>query len=347
MDQAAKISTSLKKGIRYLNSSLRSLCKKNIVKMQPSDDRQNESQKHIPFESSMGPRNELVNTQSATINQEIISELSYGSTTSPSPLRHLVYSRMDGQPHTEVALPPILQRPQIVRNFFSMEIEQEENSHIEGNQIFEAAIVPDYQSQMQENHENQIQRGNRLRESQMSRQDHQEDSKSQGLRQVENGERELGRQGRQDRVHRLSFNRRHLPQIRIAPIEMVDPVHAIQPIQSESPVMYLSQPTTPPQFDSRRRIRRSAWFNQPMLFRPSLKKQQDQWIDQCLFTYQYKKPLGLEEDSTCVICVETLYEGETVSELSCKHEFHSLCIKNWLKYQTKCPNCRVELKNEE
>ena len=44
----------------------------------------------------------------------------------------------------------------------------------------------------------------------------------------------------------------------------------------------------------------------------------------------------------CVICYSnqiTIFE----TPLQCGHRFHSECIKEWLKYQKKCPFCKSEV----
>ncbi|CAL4087965.1 unnamed protein product, partial [Meganyctiphanes norvegica] len=51
---------------------------------------------------------------------------------------------------------------------------------------------------------------------------------------------------------------------------------------------------------------------------------------------------GTEElapEDQCSICLEALATGPTVA-LQCKHVFHERCIKDWLKRQSNCPNCR-------
>ncbi|CAL4082637.1 unnamed protein product [Meganyctiphanes norvegica] len=41
----------------------------------------------------------------------------------------------------------------------------------------------------------------------------------------------------------------------------------------------------------------------------------------------------------CSVCLEALVKIPTVS-LKCEHVFHERCIRNWLKRQSNCPNCR-------
>ena len=53
------------------------------------------------------------------------------------------------------------------------------------------------------------------------------------------------------------------------------------------------------------------------------------------------KESGASTD-TCVICYSnqiTIFE----TPLACGHRFHAECIKEWLKYQKKCPYCKAEI----
>lgn len=56
-----------------------------------------------------------------------------------------------------------------------------------------------------------------------------------------------------------------------------------------------------------------------------------------------EKKLDNNLDQKCSVCMMDLLKDEFVSELKCKHIFHSNCIKQWLKeYSYKCPVCREE-----
>ncbi|CAL4077439.1 unnamed protein product [Meganyctiphanes norvegica] len=59
------------------------------------------------------------------------------------------------------------------------------------------------------------------------------------------------------------------------------------------------------------------------------------------FSYWYCKRNGLFifNKDKCSICLEVLLTKPNAS-LSCKHVFHERCIKNWLKRESTCPNCR-------
>ncbi len=48
--------------------------------------------------------------------------------------------------------------------------------------------------------------------------------------------------------------------------------------------------------------------------------------------------------STCTVCLEDLKRGDMMKELSCKHQFHSGCIDEWLKRgDARCPNCNKRI----
>ncbi|XP_078088843.1 E3 ubiquitin-protein ligase TTC3 isoform X2 [Mustelus asterias] len=46
------------------------------------------------------------------------------------------------------------------------------------------------------------------------------------------------------------------------------------------------------------------------------------------------------DDEPCIICHEDL-TPDTMCVLQCKHHFHGLCIKQWLRENSTCPTCRV------
>ncbi|XP_054787117.1 E3 ubiquitin-protein ligase MBR2-like [Prosopis cineraria] len=43
----------------------------------------------------------------------------------------------------------------------------------------------------------------------------------------------------------------------------------------------------------------------------------------------------------CCICQEEYTDGEDVASLDCEHEFHTNCIKKWLKQKNLCPICKT------
>lgn len=46
------------------------------------------------------------------------------------------------------------------------------------------------------------------------------------------------------------------------------------------------------------------------------------------------------ESDTCVICLESLQEGEMVRTMLCRHVFHQSCIDPWIEGNSNCPVCR-------
>ena len=51
-----------------------------------------------------------------------------------------------------------------------------------------------------------------------------------------------------------------------------------------------------------------------------------------------------EEINECTICLEDLDKNSSVSVLKCGHEFHTSCIKDWMKIKKTCPICRKKIK---
>ncbi|KAG2441255.1 hypothetical protein HYH02_010098 [Chlamydomonas schloesseri] len=57
---------------------------------------------------------------------------------------------------------------------------------------------------------------------------------------------------------------------------------------------------------------------------------------------------GEEDDEPqCTVCLCEYEEGERITQLPCKHDFHSTCINKWLQTHYTCPICRVSLLPEE
>ena len=42
----------------------------------------------------------------------------------------------------------------------------------------------------------------------------------------------------------------------------------------------------------------------------------------------------------CVICLDDFKENESISELECKHSYHSQCINEWIVKMPICPYCK-------
>ena len=55
----------------------------------------------------------------------------------------------------------------------------------------------------------------------------------------------------------------------------------------------------------------------------------------------FRKAL-FEDNSNCIICMETFNENELVKQLPCGHIFHGNCIDQWLREQKTCPFCKSE-----
>jgi len=59
-----------------------------------------------------------------------------------------------------------------------------------------------------------------------------------------------------------------------------------------------------------------------------------------------KKTGSLEEN--CSICLEAIENSQKVIiQLPCNHLFHKACIKEWLKKDMVCPNCKGQVKAKE
>ncbi len=55
----------------------------------------------------------------------------------------------------------------------------------------------------------------------------------------------------------------------------------------------------------------------------------------------------IPEDQICVICLNN-FKGQYITELDCKHNFHTSCITTWFNHEEKpnktCPICRTKQK---
>ncbi|GLI65139.1 hypothetical protein VaNZ11_008597 [Volvox africanus] len=49
------------------------------------------------------------------------------------------------------------------------------------------------------------------------------------------------------------------------------------------------------------------------------------------------------EEPQCAVCLCEYEEGEVITKLPCKHEFHGTCIRKWLQTHYTCPICRISL----
>ncbi|KAL1198673.1 putative E3 ubiquitin-protein ligase RHG1A [Cardamine amara subsp. amara] len=61
-------------------------------------------------------------------------------------------------------------------------------------------------------------------------------------------------------------------------------------------------------------------------------------LNQRKYKINTKSPQDAEP---CCICQEEYTEGEDMGTLECGHEFHSQCIKEWLKQKNLCPICKT------
>ncbi|CAN8287602.1 unnamed protein product [Cochlearia groenlandica] len=52
-------------------------------------------------------------------------------------------------------------------------------------------------------------------------------------------------------------------------------------------------------------------------------------------------PKSPHDAEPCCVCQEDYTEGEDMGKLECGHEFHSQCIKEWLKQKNICPICKT------
>ncbi|KAJ4958923.1 hypothetical protein NE237_026034 [Protea cynaroides] len=56
---------------------------------------------------------------------------------------------------------------------------------------------------------------------------------------------------------------------------------------------------------------------------------------------------NIEEEETCMICMDEFERGIEIAKLPCSHFFHSKCILKWLKNKNSCPLCRFAMLTEE
>ncbi|OMO81210.1 Zinc finger, RING-type [Corchorus olitorius] len=58
-----------------------------------------------------------------------------------------------------------------------------------------------------------------------------------------------------------------------------------------------------------------------------------------------------QQEATCSICLEEYKNGARIGTLSCRHDYHVLCIKTWLAMKNACPICKApavaDVSNEE
>lgn len=54
-------------------------------------------------------------------------------------------------------------------------------------------------------------------------------------------------------------------------------------------------------------------------------------------------PISTEALAVCSICIDEYEEGDVVSVLPCKHEYHRECIEPWLQMHRNCPFCKQDV----
>jgi len=52
-------------------------------------------------------------------------------------------------------------------------------------------------------------------------------------------------------------------------------------------------------------------------------------------------------DDICTICIENLETNERVIKLKCEHMFHPKCINQWINIHERCPNCNLDVYNND
>jgi len=52
----------------------------------------------------------------------------------------------------------------------------------------------------------------------------------------------------------------------------------------------------------------------------------------------------VEEKDNCAICLSIFELGQKITDIECKHSFHTLCLSEWVKYKSDCPVCRKNVK---
>merc|ERR1712190_264137 len=52
------------------------------------------------------------------------------------------------------------------------------------------------------------------------------------------------------------------------------------------------------------------------------------------------KAKGESASVECGICISRFRDNQTVTRLSCDHQFHKNCLETWLEQKGQCPMCR-------
>ena len=48
-------------------------------------------------------------------------------------------------------------------------------------------------------------------------------------------------------------------------------------------------------------------------------------------------------DDNCVICYNSIEEGQKIAKIVCMHKFHTLCLNKWIKKKQSCPLCKCNI----
>ncbi|KAK1395812.1 E3 ubiquitin-protein like [Heracleum sosnowskyi] len=67
-------------------------------------------------------------------------------------------------------------------------------------------------------------------------------------------------------------------------------------------------------------------------------------MKKCLKKRKYKAASANQKESEpCCICQEEYVNGDDLGKLKCGHDFHTGCIKQWLKQKNLCPICKATI----
>lgn len=53
-----------------------------------------------------------------------------------------------------------------------------------------------------------------------------------------------------------------------------------------------------------------------------------------------------QDKTECLICTNRLIEGTSITQMPCKHVYHTECLVKWLQTTCSCPACRYEIKTD-
>ena len=62
---------------------------------------------------------------------------------------------------------------------------------------------------------------------------------------------------------------------------------------------------------------------------------------ECKRVITYSTPTICDIEQSCPICMEPYENDETISILSCGHQFKHLCLQTWLEKNPRCPMCNA------